>query len=139
MLRIATISLLGGLLGLTLGCAPSAVDLPSEDQDGDGLLDAEEEELGTDPLNADSDGDGFNDLDELNEGTDPNDAAEFPGWDDVEARWEVSRCDEEPVALGHNRMGDIAENIKGVNQFGEESELYDYCNKAVLLLIGGFT
>jgi len=135
MLRLMTL----GLLSLTVGCTPSAVSLPDEDQDGDGLLDTEEEALGTDPLNADSDGDGYSDFDEISEGTDPNDSAEFPGWDLEQARWETALCDEEPYATGQNQVGQIAENIRGVNQFGEESELYDYCNKAVLMLLGGFT
>lgn len=45
-----------------------------EDSDGDGLSDAREAELGTDPNNADSDGDGINDGDEVALGTDPNNA-----------------------------------------------------------------
>lgn len=42
-----------------------------EDQDGDGLLDSEEAELGTDPTNPDSDGDGLWDNTEVNMGTNP--------------------------------------------------------------------
>lgn len=45
-----------------------------EDSDGDGLSDAREAELGTDPSNPDSDGDGINDGDEVALGTDPNNA-----------------------------------------------------------------
>ena len=41
------------------------------DSDGDGLTDAEEEALGTDPNNPDSDGDGILDGDEVTLGTDP--------------------------------------------------------------------
>lgn len=41
------------------------------DTDGDGLPDAVEEELGTDPAKADTDGDGLNDLDEVLGGGDP--------------------------------------------------------------------
>ena len=45
------------------------------DSDGDGLTDAEEEVLGTDPYNEDSDYDGLSDGDEVNlYGTDPTDA-----------------------------------------------------------------
>ena len=44
------------------------------DMDGDGLLDAEEAAIGTDPLNPDTDGDGFDDGEEvLVMGTDPLD------------------------------------------------------------------
>jgi hypothetical protein len=44
------------------------------DMDGDGLLDVEEEAIGTDALNPDTDGDGFDDGEEvLVMGTDPLD------------------------------------------------------------------
>ncbi|MGC6507710.1 MAG: hypothetical protein ACON4U_04795 [Myxococcota bacterium] len=42
------------------------------DPDGDGLTDAQEQALGTNPSNPDSDGDGVNDGDEVADGTDPN-------------------------------------------------------------------
>ncbi len=43
------------------------------DSDNDGLTDAEELEIGTDPYNADTDGDGFDDLAEVEFGSDPLD------------------------------------------------------------------
>jgi cysteine-rich repeat protein len=46
------------------------------DPDGDGLTTAEEEELGTDPLNRDTDGGGVDDGDEVSTGSDPNDPAD---------------------------------------------------------------
>lgn len=53
---------------------------PSEDvdTDGDGLTDAEEEELGTDPEDEDTDGDTVSDGDEVDAGTDPEDPLDFP-------------------------------------------------------------
>jgi len=42
------------------------------DTDGDGLTDAEEYQLGTDPGLVDTDGDGYSDLDEAKRGTDAN-------------------------------------------------------------------
>ncbi|MGB0419512.1 MAG: hypothetical protein ACPGF8_07985, partial [Opitutales bacterium] len=43
-----------------------------QDSDGDGLWDAEEAALGTDPLLTDTDGDGYSDFDEINHiGSDP--------------------------------------------------------------------
>lgn len=45
----------------------------SEDSDGDGLTDAQETLLGTDPNNPDSDGDGVEDGQEVSDGSDPTD------------------------------------------------------------------
>lgn len=55
----------------TTGAAPP-------DADGDGLTDAEEPGLGTDPSAADTDGDGWEDGVEVREGTDPLDPNDFP-------------------------------------------------------------
>jgi peroxiredoxin len=46
----------------------------SFDSDDDGLTNAEEKELGTNPDKADSDGDGIDDADEIDDGTDPLEA-----------------------------------------------------------------
>lgn len=48
-------------------------DYPVSDADGDGLTDAEEEAIGTDPNNPDTDGDGFLDGEEVDCGSDPLD------------------------------------------------------------------
>ena len=59
---------------LTTSCELPGGEDPDTDTDGDGLTDAEEEELGTDPTNPDTDGDGLSDGEEVNEhGTDPLD------------------------------------------------------------------
>ncbi|MFP4597059.1 MAG: hypothetical protein ACLFVJ_02340 [Persicimonas sp.] len=50
---------------------PTCEDGDDADCDYDGLLDCEEEQIGTDPCNPDTDGDGLNDMQELLEGSDP--------------------------------------------------------------------
>ena len=50
------------------------------DDDGDGLLDSEELDLGTDPLNSDTDGDTMWDGLEVKEGLDPLDGGDCPEW-----------------------------------------------------------
>ena len=53
-------------------------DACDTDDDGDGLTDAEEAALGTNPVLTDSDGDGFGDAAEVAAGTDPTDPASTP-------------------------------------------------------------
>ena len=61
---------------LVLGYSMGAFE-PSEDSDLDGLIDLEEEEWGSDPLDKDSDNDSIADGLEVLTGTDPNSEAEF--------------------------------------------------------------
>ena len=56
------------------GCEEKRIqDTGTPDRDGDGLTNAEESTLGTDPDNADSDGDGIDDGAEVEQGLDPTD------------------------------------------------------------------
>ena len=55
-----------------------AFSTSATDSDGDGLSDAFEAQIGTNPATVDSDGDGFRDGFEFLAGTDPNDPNEFP-------------------------------------------------------------
>lgn len=86
--------------GVTLqyGCSTTEDFVQEEqvDTDDDGLTDAQEEDLGTDPENADTDGDGLTDGEEVNEyGTDPLEAdTDGDGLEDGE---EVNSHDTDPL------------------------------------------
>ena len=156
-----------------LGCGTAAVDLQmdtngdgvvdlpaSEDNDFDGVSNAEEEALGTDPEVADSDGDGLTDGQELtlhntdpsefdtdgdgindgseqSNGTSPTDAADFAyprGWPiGSDCRNSVEGVDKRPY-----EPGDIAINFELPDQDGNIVRLHDFCNETVLLVSAAF-
>lgn len=118
------------------------------DSDGDGLLDEEEEDLGTDPtladsdgdlltdyaevnenstdpLTADSDGDSYQDGDEINEGKDPLDADSriYIGY------WPYNRDKdsiEGPAEDAEVDEGVRLPRVQMVDQFGDVVDLYDF-------------
>ena len=116
----------------SMGCDPAMVDIPF-DQDQDGLLENEEEELGTDPDNPDSDGDGHFDGDEVFGGTDPVDADDHP----YLGGWDITRCNVDPQPTGDG-VGQITADFLLPDQYGEEVSLYDFCQKTILLVTGTF-
>jgi len=65
----------------------------SDDADGDGLTDAEEADLGTDPADADTDDDGVNDGDEVAAGTDPLVAPVSPADSDGDGLTDAEEAD----------------------------------------------
>ena len=82
-MRLMNLLLLGSTLALSVSCAEDKEE--DVDTDGDGLLDSEEADLGTDPDEADTDGDGIEDGDEVEAGTDPTSAdTDGDGLDDGE-------------------------------------------------------
>jgi hypothetical protein len=140
--------------GLLLGAC--GLD-PDGDEDGDGLTNGEEEELGTDPEIADSDGDGLSDGDEVNlYGTDPSSAdSDGDGYEDGEevesftdplteadhpylGGWPIDACRMDVIPTG-NDVGDIAENFTLLDQFGEYVRFHDFCNHTIFLIAGAFT
>ena len=84
---------------------------------------------------ADEDGDGYTNGEEDAGGTDPYDATDVPyqgGWrKDIE-------CNDSVVAEG-NDVGQVAENFEVKDQYGDTLNLYDFCNRVVLIEFSGFT
>lgn len=131
------------------------------DSDGDGLLDKDEEALGTDPDNVDSDGDGLGDGEEVNDyGTDPL-STDSDG-DGYEDGWEVTEgtdpADESSVIytggwpynpdkddMSDPGWGDTAESgaqmprFAWLDQYGEEVDIYDfaYQGKPIVIDLSG--
>lgn len=113
-------------LSVLLGGCVAEVDV-NEDPDDDGLSNAEELEVGTDPNAADSDEDGFDDGDEIEQGTDPADAYNKP--------YDLCRDD---ITGESNAEGSIAEDFALLNQFGGTTRLYNYCDHVVWLVFAAF-
>jgi len=99
------------------------------DSDGDGLSDAEEEELGLDPDRVDSDGDGFDDGVELAENADPTDPTHHPyaGGYGIDACW----ADIQPTG---DAVGQVTNDFALMDQHGEDVRLHDFCGRQVLLV-----
>ena len=122
------------------------------DADGDGLLDSEEADLGTDPGLADTDGDGFSDFDEVETGFNPT----FE-WSHAiaEGDYAPGLCPTAPdlSAAGPNaigsfdyngqhyewptyKAGDIVANWEGTDTFGQCVSFYNFCGNYVLIGVG---
>jgi hypothetical protein len=120
---------------------------PDSDEDGDGLTLEEEENLGTDPNSADSDGDGYDDGEEVEAGTNPDYDLSHP-YD--EGGYNVGPCENgPPSATGPTKTisvqgytwsayqaGDVVENFRLSDQYGQQVDLYAFCGRHVTLAIG---
>lgn len=106
------------------GCEqPDARD--DSDVDGDYLTADEEASHGTDPANPDSDGDSYVDGDEVLEGTDPLDPLSLI----YRGGWPYQRNKQSIVDPGFDSMpavGAVIPRVMGVDQYGEEVDLYDF-------------
>jgi peroxiredoxin len=99
------------------------------DSDGDGLSDADEAALGSDPNVADTDGDGYDDGLEADSFTDPTDDQDHP----YQGGWPIASCRSDISGNGHS-VGDIAQQFTLEDQFGDILKLHDFCDKVVLLV-----
>ena len=124
---------------LAIGCAAATLELGEDDDflevdsDGDGLTDSEEEILGSDPDKVDSDGDGFDDGVEADWYTDPGDPQDHP----YEGGWPIDACRHDLAPTGMS-VGDVINDVKLVDQYGEEIRLHDFCDHVVLIEHAGF-
>lgn len=104
----------------------AACAVPDADADGDGLTDAEEAELGTDPARPDTDGDGYRDGDEVAEGSDPRDPASriyTGGWPYDPHKDRLSGPLPRPASAA---VGARFARVVLVDQFGDRVDLYDF-------------
>jgi hypothetical protein len=126
MARIAGWLLVVGLVGCAAPADGDPRDDGEVDADGDGLLDAEERDLGTDPTLFDTDGDTYGDGLEVEEGRDPLDRRDrfyegfWPYNPDKDALPDAG-FDGRPLEVG-DRFG----RIVGTDQYGEQVDLYDF-------------
>ena len=120
------------VLSLSIGCNPAELAI-ALDLDGDGLLEDEENELGTDPNKADTDDDGYDDDVEIAENTDPLDEFDHP----YQGGWGKDSCRNDIVSTG-NDIGQIAENFKLPNQHDEAVQLHDFCGRTVFMVTSAF-
>lgn len=115
------------------------------DTDADGVTDADEATLGTDPNLADTDGDGQNDGEEVAAGTSALNAYSRT----YIGGYNVGACDVAPEPTGPTGIGrydtyewdafqngDIPENWTFVDQYGEEVDLYSFCGRTIVLAFG---
>jgi len=100
------------------------------DSDGDGIDDGEEAELGTDPASVDSDGDGYQDGWEVDEGSDPTDADDriytgyWPYNPDKDAY-------DAPTSAGETSTSEGSPLLRAelMDQFGDMVDLYDFAGQ----------
>lgn len=115
--RVAMAWFYGGVIGRQTSIPITSflpADGTSTDSDHDGLSDAAEAVIGTDPFQADSDGDGFSDWDEVRNGMDPTNNAQQPLGLVASAK---TRSASEDICLTGNNLACLAIGASGVAAF----------------------
>ncbi|MEN0065986.1 MAG: redoxin domain-containing protein [Myxococcota bacterium] len=100
----------------------------ADDRDGDGLTNAEEAALGSNPDAADTDRDGWDDLIEVDNYTDPLNGFDHP----YTGGWEIDACRNDLRGTGGAR-GDVALPFSLMDQHGDPVRLHDFCDRVVLI------
>jgi peroxiredoxin len=113
-----------------VGCGgdAGALEGSTNDSDGDGLTNAQEAELGSNPDDADTDNDGYDDGAEVFNNTDPLNAYDHP----YQGGWAIDSCRDSVDGIG-NRPGEVATDFSLEDQFGDTVRLHDFCGKTVLI------
>ena len=137
-------------LSLTFGCknADDEMDMGA-DNDGDGIANGDELDMGTDPNNPDSDEDGFDDAREWADGTNPN----YEYSHAYEGDYRIGYCDTPPATTGPTmaqsytdeggstynysvlQNGDVPNNFTMIDQYGENLDLYSFCGRQVMVMV----
>ena len=124
-----------------LAVAPSDDDVADDDDatggpdpDSDGLNNADEADLGTDPNDPDTDSDGFEDGAEVNGESNPLDpyswlyeSGSWPGFADEATAGGVSGT--------QWTLGQVAQDFSGEDQYGNTVSLYDFYGHVIALVI----
>jgi thiol-disulfide isomerase/thioredoxin len=124
------------LILLGLGCSSASEEDTSAllDDDGDGLSNGEEESIGTDPSLPDTDADGYSDAQEVHAGTDPLDEEDViytGGWPYNMDKESI----EDPGWESSFEEGATLPRFVGVDQFGQEVDVYDLAGQGVPIAI----
>jgi hypothetical protein len=98
------------------------------DTDGDGLADEWEQERDLDSESVDTDEDGWTDDEEVYGFADPLDEMDHP----YDGGWERSPWPEDLESAGQD-VGDIADDFRLLDQFGEEVSLWSFYGRVILV------